>query len=388
MSRFVLNPTPEARSAPGAISALSQTLDALAQPGAGPVRSVLLVLDPGLEAAGMIAKVEAAAAGDGRAVHSAVPPPGEPTEAFIRETIAFAQAQQVDAVIAVGGGSAIDAGKVVACLAAGGEDVARYRLAAEPMPPRRAALVAAPTTAGTGAEATTTAILADEAGVKQWFWDPGLRPDRVLLDPELTVGLPPAATAATGFDALVHAVEAATNKNAFRANDVYALHAVRLVSETLARAVDEPTDVSARSDMQEAAYFAGLAIDNAGTGVAHAIGHALGSLCGIGHGRAVAIGLCASLDWSIEGHEAAYLGVAEAVGVGEARDLPGALRGLAEEVGLDLGLGEAGRALTVEALARQIGQPENAAMLTASRRPVEPKDVTHFAERALALGGA
>lgn len=378
---FTLNRAPAARSGPGETAALTALLNAA--PADAPA---LLVFDPALAAVGVVETVEAAARAGGRPISSTILPPGEPKEAFVRAAVSDARAARPAAVVCVGGGSAIDAGKLIACLLDAEDDVARYRLNAAPIPPRRAALICLPTTAGTGAEATTTAILADDSGVKHWFWADGLAPDAVILDPALTTGLPPGPTAATGFDALVHALEAATNARATAPNSVYALHAVRLVRDYLPSAVAAPTDLIARGRMQEAAFFAGLAINNAGTGVAHAIGHALGSLTGMPHGRAVALGLCASLDWSIDGFESAFLGVADAFEVAEVRDLPGALSAFAEDVELDMAIGAAGAALTVETLARQIAQEENAAMLAASRRPVAEDDLAALARKTLTLG--
>ena len=144
-------------------------------------------------------------------------------------------------------------------------------------------------------------MLSDDDGVKFWYWGSALKADRVVLDPELTVALPAHLTAATGVDALVHAIEACTNRNAFVANDLYGLEAIRLVARHLATAVSEPGNLEARGGMLRAASLAGIAIDNVGTALAHNIGHALGSLMPIHHGRAVAIAMAATLPWNVEG---------------------------------------------------------------------------------------
>ena len=133
-----------------------------------------------------------------------------------------------------------------------------------------------PTTSGTGSETTRTAILSDADGAKLWFWGEELKADEVVLDPELTVSLPPHLTAATGIDALVHAVEAATNRNAHPANDIYAHEAIRLVARHLVDGRREPRNLAAREGLALAAALAGTAIDNCGTAIAHNIGHAHG----------------------------------------------------------------------------------------------------------------
>src|SRR5690606_16509990 len=128
-----------------------------------------------------------------------------------------------------------------------------------------------------------------------WTWGEELLAQAVLLDPELTVGLPAHLTAATGIDALVHAVEAATNRRRHPLSQAPALQAIALVAEHLPTAVAEPANLEARGAVQLAAYLAGQAIDVAGTGIAHALGHALGALGHVHHGRAVGLALGVAL---------------------------------------------------------------------------------------------
>ena len=180
--------------------------------------------------------------------------------------------------------------------------------------PARLACVCVPTTSGTGSEATRTAVLSDAAHAKVWLWGDALKADAILLDPALTVGLPPHLTAATGIDALVHAIEASTNRNANAANDLYCHEAIRLVVKYLARAVNTPADLAARAGLQWAATFAGIGIDNCGTAIAHNIGHALASLRPVHHGRAVGVALRATLPWSVADGDPAYAAAAAAMG--------------------------------------------------------------------------
>lgn len=308
-------------------------------------------------------------------------PPGEPKEAMVEAAAAAARAFDAGSVIAIGGGSTMDAGKLVANLVGAASPISAYRLAAMPLPKERLPLVCVPTTAGTGAEATAVSVLSGPDGTKYWFWADGLKPDLIVHDPALAIGLPAAVTAATGVDALVHAIEAATNANATATNNIFAHRAIALVAKHLPVAVAVPGDLEARARLLEAATLAGIAIDNAGTAIAHNIGHALGSLAPVPHGRAVAIGMAATLAWNVEAHPGVYGPVAEAMGVaGGADELPAAFLHFVRGVGIDLRVAD----VKAEALARQMAQPENAAMLASNRRAVAPADLLRHAEAALA----
>jgi alcohol dehydrogenase class IV len=205
----------------------------------------------------------------------------------------------------------------------------------------------------------------------------------VILDPETTVSLPPFLTAATGIDALVHALEAATNANANGPNNVFAHEAIRLVAANLERAVSHGKDVAAREALQRAAALAGVAIDNGGTAVAHNIGHALASLRPIHHGRSVALGLIATLSWNMAGDDGRFAAAAAAMGVKKAEDLPKAFEALTRAVGIKVSLAEEFSGVTPERLAEQMARPENAAMRASNRRQIENADLLDFAKTVL-----
>lgn len=344
----------------------------------------IILLDPAFGSEERQAPLLDRLARDGIEASLFVLPPGEPKEITAEAAATQARDFGAGSVICIGGGSTMDAGKLVASLVASTVPVASYRLAAEPLPRARLPLICVPTTAGTGAEATAVSVLSGQDGTKYWFWADGLKPDVIVHDPALMVGLPPAVTAATGIDALVHAIEAATNANATPTNNIFAYRAIRLVAQWLPTAIAAPADLEARARLLEAATLAGIAIDNAGTAIAHNIGHALGSLAPVPHGRAVAIGMCATLAWNVEAHPEIFAPVAEAMGVdGGAQALPAAFIRLVADVGIDLHV----PGVTAEALARQMAQPENAAMLSSNRRPVTPADLHRHAGAALALAG-
>jgi alcohol dehydrogenase class IV len=190
----------------------------------------------------------------------------------------------------------------------------------------------------------------------------------------------------TGMDALVHAVEAATNRNADTASEKAAHRAIRLVAEHLAVAVAEPQNLSARGGMLKAAALAGVAIDRAGTALAHNIGHALGSLAPVPHGLAVTLAMAATAAWVAEGDRPAFARVAAAMGAGESADaFPDAFRRLAAEAGLALDTRAAAPGVTAEQLAAHMAAPENASMRKSTKRPVRDEDLLPLAEMTLAL---
>lgn len=380
MSSFSLGRVPAIAAGPGRVDGLGGDLVDLASGRA----TVLLVSDPALSDLGITGRAESALAGAGHTVHRFEDIVSDPREAQVADATAWARRIGADAVVGLGGGSALDAAKAIAVLAASDRPIVDFRLAATPLPARRARLVCVPTTAGTGSETTAVSVLSSEDHLKFWYWGDALKPEFVILDPELTVGLPPGLTAATGLDALVHAMEAATNRNRSAVNDLHALEAIRLCVRHLPAAVARPDDLDARLGMLTAACLAGMAIDNAGTALAHNIGHALGSLMPVHHGKAVAGAMEASLPWVIEGNREAFARVAEAFGIGPEPDaLPAAFSGLIDEVGLDRSLP---RTLDAAALAVRMAAPENAAMRASTAREVRDEDLQMLA--GLVLDGS
>lgn len=350
-----------------------------------PGSAVLLVADPGLAGTGMTAGIEAGLREAGYAVEVFSDIKSDPT--IVQADAAAARARAGDAalLVALGGGSALDLGKAVAAIAGAAAPAEAYALCAAPLPATRLKTVCIPTTSGTGSETTRTAILSDAAGAKLWFWGEELKADAVVLDPELTVSLPPHLTAATGIDALVHAVEAATNRNAHPANDLYAFEAIRLVAAHLLTAVRDPTNLEARQGLALAAALAGTAIDNCGTAIAHNIGHALASLRPIHHGRAVGIAMLASLPWNVGRDEtgrfaacAAAMG-AEATGAG----FIAAYGRLVRDSGMALSVADEMAGVSAETLAAQMNRPENIAMIRSNAREAGEEDRLALARAVL-----
>lgn len=215
----------------------------------------------------------------------------DPTTDDVEEGYRTYREHHCRSIVALGGGSRIDCAKAIAARA-----VHPRRTTAQlqgllkvhrPIPP----LIAIPTTAGAGSETTVAAVITDSGTHrKAAINDPFLIPRYAVLDPRLTVDLPPHTTAITGMDALAHAVEAYTNKTYNTAlEDRLAREAVRLIHGSLLRAFTDGKDLEARQDMQRAAFYAGRAFTRGCVGYVHAIGHTLGGLYGVPHGLAMAV---------------------------------------------------------------------------------------------------
>jgi alcohol dehydrogenase len=192
-------------------------------------------------------------------------------------------------VVALGGGSAMDSAKALALHAANDRDVMSLGYHDETLLPG-APVIAVPTTAGTGAETNTYGVITDEAaGRKGYVGHESVLPRVAILDPELTLGLPPGPTAATGVDALTHSLESLLSKNPNPFAEAIALGVIRTIGEWLPRAVEDGSDLEARSRMLLAAHYAGVGQQSGtGVGAVHAIGHAIGTRGRLAHGTALA----------------------------------------------------------------------------------------------------
>ena len=262
-------------------------------------RRVLLVTDGVITQLGLAAPFAdaLAAAGVQVVVFDGVTP--DAPIPVVEQGLALYGAERCEAVVAFGGGSVMDAAKVIALAAANGkhprELVGYFKGRHGPAP-----VYAVPTTAGTGSEVTVAAIISDpEAGSKMMVADSRLVPDMAALDPTLMTGLPPAVTAATGMDALTHAVEAFISLWATPDTDRMALAAVGMIWEYLPRAWRDGADLAAREQMALASTFAGLAFTRANVGNVHAIAHQLGGRYHTPHGLANAILLPPVLRFSL-----------------------------------------------------------------------------------------
>ncbi|HTY21483.1 MAG TPA: iron-containing alcohol dehydrogenase [Desulfomonilaceae bacterium] len=238
---------------------------------------------------------------------------------LINEGAAFYRKCGADCMVVVGGGSVMDTAKAVNILIGGGlddfsplaEQVGLFD-GAKPLPPH----IAFPTTAGTGAEVTfAMVVLNDVDKVKVACAHPFCNADIAMLDPELTVKLPPKITAFTAMDAMTHAIEAITTSSANPISDALGLHAVRIITKYLPEVMKDPENVEARGYLLIASNMAGMSFINAFTGGVHATAHALGALYGIPHGLANSIMLPHLMAYNLEEKPDRFVLVADAMGV-------------------------------------------------------------------------
>jgi alcohol dehydrogenase len=309
-------------------------------------------------------------------------PAGEPTVDSVNAAALFARSYPRAVIIGVGGGSALDTAKQVAAIVPSHEGIEHYLLAANPFPGRRH-LIAIPTTAGTGAEVTRTCIVSDSSGRKMWTWGNEMLPDAVILDAAVTATVPATITASTGLDAFIHALEANTGGRKNAISSAAALQAIRLVRRHLPAAVRNPQDLEARAALQQAALLAGTAIDNSGTGIAHCIGHALGTLYKVPHGVAVTVGLEASLEWNIAGASEAYKDAADIFHV-KPTDLPTAFKKLLEECHfIDAVRALKDVSMDANAISDTMNALENQPMLNNNARAVSDADRLELAKQTV-----
>lgn len=377
MHPFTQSGLPEIAFGPGILRELPARVTA----AAGSNSRVMIVADPVLAKLGVVARLLEMLQAEG---HSGVVYDGfkgEPKAADIDAASALGRSANANLVIGFGGGSALDTSKLVASTIVSGLDAQAYALCATPLPRQPLPIIAIPTTAGTGSEVTRTVIFTTAAGAKLWAWGDELKPKLALLDPELTTGIPGPITAATGLDALVHAIEASTSTRRNDAIDLFCHQAIRLISRNLVKAVKEPGNIEARGAMLVGSAYAGIGIDNCGTALAHNISHAMGSLAPIMHGRATGIAMYATIDWVIEGARAPFAAVADAMG---AKDAASAYKQLVRETGMKISLDGDGLDLSrPELLAEKMAAPENAPMRTGTARKVEDADLVKLAKLAL-----
>ncbi|MEM9783092.1 MAG: iron-containing alcohol dehydrogenase [Pseudomonadota bacterium] len=283
MGAFTFRTTPAIEVGAGQAETAGAALSALG------VRHALLVTDATLRALGLTAGAERSCAEAGVALTVWDDVKADPPEADMLAAVAAAQAAGVDGVLALGGGSPMDTAKVVATLLGSGQPIGEAYGVGNARGPRLP-LVLIPTTAGTGSEVTPIAIVTTGAAQKMGIVSPVLMPDMAILDASLTTGLPAAVTAATGIDAMVHAIEAFTSRH--RKNplsDMLARQALSLLGANIRVACTVPGDLAARENMLLGSMLAGQAFANAPVAAVHALAYPLGGHFHVPHGHANAM---------------------------------------------------------------------------------------------------
>ncbi|MDI6856714.1 MAG: aldehyde dehydrogenase family protein [Dehalococcoidia bacterium] len=315
-------------------------------------RRALILTDPGVRKAGLADLTKNALVDFCVGIYDSIP--ADPDLESVDAAVEAARELNADCIVSVGGGSVLDTGKsVCVTLKNGGKanDYLNMQVLTEPQTPH----IAIPTTAGTGSEVTTIAVLTSKgAGRKLFIVDPRILPNVAILDPRFTMTLPKDMTACTAMDALTHAVEALTSTMANPMCDGHALQAIRLITENLPLVIADGSNEKARLNMQIAATAAGLAFTTAQVGLAHGMAHTLGTLHHVSHGAACGIVLPKVMRYNVDYAAPKLALVAQAMGVDT--------RGMDEREAA-LAAAEAVEALMVKAQhplkLRDVGVPED-----------------------------
>jgi len=282
------------------------------------IRKALVVTDAGIIRAGLLKPVADSLDGSGirYEVYDKVEP--NPSAETIMEGLELLKASGCDAVVAVGGGSSIDAGKGIAIMARNRGNILDYEGVGR-IPNPGLPCIAIPTTAGTGSEVTASTIVTNRSiSFKAAVISPHLFPRLAILDPLLTLNLPQALTAATGMDALTHAIESYISKAANPASQALALSAMRMIAGNIDRAYFAGTDLHSRERMLVASMMAGAAFAQSRLGNVHAISHTLGGIFDIPHGIANAVLLPYVMKFNLPACPERMAEIAEALGCGTA----------------------------------------------------------------------
>ncbi len=359
INRFILNEV--SYFGPGARKMLPEAVKQLGK------NKALVVTDPGLIKFGVAKKVTDVLdeAGIKYEIFSDVKP--NPTVSNVKNGIEAFKAADADFIVAIGGGSSIDTAKGIGIVINNPEfsDIVSLEGCA-PTTHKSVPIIALPTTAGTAAETTINYVIIDEDKQKKMVCvDPNDIPAVAIIDAELMYSLPKSLTAATGMDALTHAIEGYITKGAWEMSDMFEIEAIRMISKYLPVAVEEPTNADARNGMAVAQYIAGMAFSNVGLGLVHGMAHPLGSLFDVPHGVANALLLPTIMRFNMEKCLDKYPAIARAMGV----DTTGMTDVEASEAACD----------AVQDLAIKVGIPQHLTELG-----ITENDIPRLAEQALA----
>ncbi|MCI2256123.1 iron-containing alcohol dehydrogenase [Domibacillus sp. PGB-M46] len=350
---------------------------------------VIIVTDKIIRETGLLSKVTeplAAAGLEADIVDDVVP---EPPFENLEQLAAQIEGKGYDLLVGVGGGSALDITKVLSIMLTNKEDVRDF-VGIDKVKNPGVPTVLVPTTAGTGSEVTYNAIFTDTRDkVKKGIVSPYLLPSVAIVDAELTLTVPPAVTAATGMDALVHAVESYTAIRAGELTDGIALQAIKLISRSIRKAVYNGKDPKAREDMAMGSLLAGISLGNAGVGAVHALAYPLGGKFKVPHGIANSLLLPYVMKYNVVADLEKFAEVAEALGenieglsLREAADRAvAALAQLSQDVGIPSSLKEVGvTASDIPALAEEASKVDR--LLNNNPRWLTVKEIQKIYEEA------
>ncbi len=264
-------------------------------------KKVFIISDPIMDKIGNVALCEKYLEEQGLAMAKYLGVDTEPTDVQVKEALAICHEEQCDVIVAVGGGSCIDTAKAVAVMVTNEGTISDYVGNTKPFMQKALPLIAVPTTAGTGSEVTKVTVIIDQAtDVKMMINQPELLPAVAIVDPVLTFSCPPSVTAATGVDALCHAVEAFLSRRSQPVTDTMALQAIELIMNNLRQAYNQGDDVEARDKMALGSMLAGAAFSNASVTLVHGMSRPIGALFHVPHGVSNAMLLPAVLEFTKE----------------------------------------------------------------------------------------
>ena len=277
-------------------------------------RKVMIITDPGLVQTGIVDRTESLLSDAGLSLSHFDGVEPDPRYEIASQAAESTKNADADLIIGIGGGSPLDIAKVASILVTNSQPVSTF-FGIDLVPKRGLPLILVPTTAGTGSEVTPIAILSDYGEkLKKGIVSQYLLPSVAVVDPELTLGLPAAVTAATGMDALIHAIEAYTSKNAYPMTDMLSLEAMNLIARNIRTVFTNGSDLAARARMLEGSLLAGMAFANAGVTAVHAFAYPIGAEFHIPHGVANSIMLTPVMEFNILGNLGKFAQIAQALG--------------------------------------------------------------------------
>lgn len=306
------------------------------------VSKILIITDRGVTDAGLMDAAVASLRSMGVkfAVFDGVKP--DPRYEIVADAVKLAKNEKAGLLVGMGGGSSLDIAKTTSVLMTNKGPISKY-FGVDLIPQKGFPTILVPTTAGTGSEATPIAILSDEGEkLKRGIVSPYLYPSAAIIDPELTLSLPPSVTASTGMDALIHAIEAYTSVNATSMTDMFCLRALELIHGNIRKAFSKGKDLNARSAMMEGALLAGIGFANAGVGAVHAFAYPIGAEFHIPHGVANTLMLSCVMRFNAKGCMKKYTDIAGPFHIRKAGlqdyEIVDRVISEIEQLGIDLGM--------------------------------------------------
>ena len=293
---------------PGALSQIKRVIETV-EP-----RKILLVCGPTVEKLGLADRALQAMGSYRSCTEIFINPQPEPDIDIVEDCAKQARESRTDLIVGLGGGSPMDVAKGAAVVATH-EGGMRPLLGRNLLRKKGIPVILVPTTAGSGTETTQAVVVEDpEEKVKKSIWDPRTMAEAAIIDPELTLDMPPRLTAETGLDALMHAVEGYTSRETNPMSQLYALEAMRLIGKYLIKAYQRGSDLEAREAMARAATLAGISCTNGGLGAIHALALGIDALDGFTHCRSLAVLAPWVIRFNSMGNETLYADIARALG--------------------------------------------------------------------------